>query len=169
MHAQKGGGGGGFCKRDGRLIRINEHVTFIQAWIWHRRTQEVTPAFHIQETNVEDDTATELSSIYCKHPSWRWPSGKSKSHSPAAGLCNCRWPLEAETGKTRGSGEAGRSGAPVTAMEQLPARRTHRTGPSGLCDYAQRTGGQAAGRGSGSAGGCSSTLPGSWAWQPTWL
>lgn len=54
----------------------------------------------------------------------------------------------------------------MAALEQLPARKTHRTGPSG---YAQRTGGPAAGRGSGSAGGCSSTLPGSSAWRPTWL
>lgn len=51
------------------------------------------------------------------------------------------------------------SGAPVAALERGPGQ-THRRGLSGLRDCAQRTE-VVPGRGSGSVGGCSGTLPGS--------
>lgn len=110
-----------------------------------------------------------FNSIHYKQWSWWWPSGRDKSHSPAAtaGHGHWRWSLEEGTGETGGMGNMEGLGAPVAALE-WGLGQTHRRGLSGLSGCVQRTE-AVPGCGSGSAGGCSGILLGNWVWRPTWL
>lgn len=110
-----------------------------------------------------------FNSIYCRWLSSAYPSGMDTSHSLAAPtwLCRCSWAQVVKTETIRGMGWPEPWGAPVTVLEWVPWR-THQRGFPG---YAGRRGTEAALGccGSESAAGCSGTLPGSWAWQLTWL
>lgn len=153
-------------------IEISMHLMKLKRHNNEWRQDRTTLITTTQQNEIKHfNTNVTFNNIYYKHWSSWYPSGRGKNHSPAApaGPCHWCWALEGGTGKTRGMGEMEGSGAPVAALE-WGLGRTHRRGLRGRRSCAGRPGTEVPpGCGSGSVGGCSGTLPGSWVWRRTWL